>query len=61
MKEERVVELWNKAVTREANGLYHDILMRFAGLVAAETREECAKMCDDLSAGYVARAIRGMP
>jgi hypothetical protein len=43
MKDERVIELWNEAVQNSG------IIQRFADLVAAETREECAKRCKEMS------------
>lgn len=44
MKDERVIELWNAAAQECPDGLSAHMIVRFAGLVAAETREECAKV-----------------
>ena len=48
------------------DGIYEESLVRFATLVAAAEREECAKVCDELAAKdklsnyykVAARAIR---
>jgi hypothetical protein len=62
MKEERVLELWRTAVAKDTAGPFSVVVVRFAELVAAETREECAKICDDLAAEseYAAVLIRRM-
>ena len=44
MKEERAIELWYTAVAEDTAGLFSGMIMRFAELVAAETREECASV-----------------
>lgn len=41
------------ATTGNRDGLYMDALERFAALVAAQEREECAKACKDISSGWV--------
>ena len=43
MKDERVIELWVEAA-RDPR-----IIHKFADLVAAETREECARRCEEMS------------
>lgn len=56
MNDKRVLELWVEAA-RDPRIIYN-----FAELVAAETREECAKICDELGAEseYAAVLIRRM-
>ena len=34
--------------TGNREGIYSEALMRFAALVAAHEREECAKLCDEV-------------
>lgn len=39
--------------TGNRDGLYMDALVRFAALVAAHEREECARACKDIPSGWV--------
>jgi len=43
MNDKRVLELWVEAACDPR------IIYNFADLVAAETREECAKICDEMA------------
>jgi hypothetical protein len=38
------------------DGIYQESLERFAALVAAHEREECAKVCDELTLAHPGRA-----
>lgn len=51
MDENRVAELWNKAVEEVGDATYPKIIARFAALVASEEREECAMLCEVLAEG----------
>ena len=52
MDDERVIELWITAPRGGTFGVsgYPMVVRRFADLVAAETREECAKYLRDVAA-----------
>ena len=45
MDENRVAELWNKAVAEVGDATYPTIIARFAALVTEDEREACAKVC----------------
>ncbi len=49
MNDESVLELWYTTVAKDTAGLFSGMIMRFAEAVAAETREECARLCEELS------------
>jgi len=46
MTENRITELWNKAVAEIGDCTYPQIITRFAEFVALDEREACAKVCD---------------
>lgn len=49
MNDESVLELWYTTVAKDTAGLFSGMIMRFAEAVAAETREECARRCEEMS------------
>ncbi len=56
MDENRITELWNKAVSEIGDCTYPKIIARFAEFVAADEREACAKCvpsnwCDPMLTG----------
>ncbi len=46
MTENRITELWNKAVADVGDCTYPQIITRFSEFVVLDEREACAKVCE---------------
>ena len=57
MDRETVIALAREAgILPEANPVMPQLLERFAALVAAHEREECAKVCDEIDRRWINQA-----
>ena len=54
MDREQIIRMAREAGFADSNGVVHAFyqLERFAALVAAHEREECAKVCEDIDTEY---------